>query len=347
MILGGNIAITATIMFIGSDCYAQLMYLMVAGLPYLICDSKLGNKRLYLSALIIPLWLITVYAVNNGSPLFTLEEEVKVYVRFTFILMTTSFSIFLLYHFNKLSENQVSIIEEQNKKLEEKHKKLQQYNHMVSHDLKTPIANIEGYFSLLKLDLETDNEDINESMAGIESGIEQANKTIRDVVTAVKDINSMEYMVSVDIDKVAMEVKSSLSEMIRYSNAKIHCDFSQCSKVNFGELDLKSIFQNLISNAIKYVKQDSNPIIEIRSHKEKDNCVISFKDNGLGIDLENDGEKLFGIYERIHTNNREGTGIGLNMIKKIVELRGGKIEVESTINEGAIFSIFIPNKIFS
>lgn len=347
MILGGNIAITTTILLVGGDCYAQLMYLMVAGLPYLICDSKLGNKRLYLSAAVIPLWLISVSYTHSSAPVFLIDEEIKVVIRFTFILMTTSFSTFLLYNFNKLSETQVSIIEEQTKRLEEKNKKLQQYSHMISHDLKNPIANIEGFFSLLKMDLETDDEEITSYLSGIESGINQANKTIRDVITSLKDINSMEDLVNVNLNITVQEVKQNLSSIIKSSKAIIKTDFSQCPEVLFGELDMKSIFQNLISNSIKYTQSGTQPKIEILSFSDKKFNIISVKDNGLGINMKQDGAKLFDIYERIHTNNAEGTGIGLNMIKKIIELRGGKIEVESTIDVGSTFTVYIPNKIFS
>ena len=89
------------------------------------------------------------------------------------------------------------------------------------------------------------------------------------------------------------------------------------------------------------------PEINISTYKQDDYSVIKVKDNGLGIDLKKDRKKLFDIYKRIHTNKTEGTGIGLNMINKIVELRGGKIEVESDLGKGSTFFVFIPNKIFS
>jgi signal transduction histidine kinase len=99
-----------------------------------------------------------------------------------------------------------------------------------------------------------------------------------------------------------------------------------------------SIFFNLISNSIKYRQDDQPPIIEITALNEKNKIELIFKDNGLGMNLQRNGDEVFGLYKRFH-HHIEGKGIGLYMVKAQVETLGGKITVDSGINNGTTFKI--------
>ncbi len=102
--------------------------------------------------------------------------------------------------------------------------------------------------------------------------------------------------------------------------------------------DIRSILQNLIHNSIKYSKEA--PIINITSWKENNKLWIKVKDYGMGIDLERYRHKLFKMFSRLHPQAKvEGTGIGLYLVKQLVERNGGKIDVESKPNEGTTFTL--------
>ena len=101
---------------------------------------------------------------------------------------------------------------------------------------------------------------------------------------------------------------------------------------------MHSIFNNLIRNSIKYRNPDQQPLITIKSTKENGKIILTFKDNGLGIDLNKHGTKVFGLYKRFHTHLK-GKGIGLFMVKAQVEALGGQITIASEINKGTEFTI--------
>jgi signal transduction histidine kinase len=102
---------------------------------------------------------------------------------------------------------------------------------------------------------------------------------------------------------------------------------------------MQSIFYNLISNSVKYRQPNLAPVIEIKSRKRQNKIELSFRDNCMGIDLTKNGDQVFGLYKRFHTNEIQGKGIGLFMVKTQVEAIGGTISVHSEVNKGTEFKI--------
>jgi len=147
-----------------------------------------------------------------------------------------------------------------------------------------------------------------------------------------------EDWVFVDFKTLVEGVQTSLGIEIQKENAKIICNFSEVAGMETNRGYLHSIFLNLITNAIKYRKPELNPIIEISSALKDNTLTISFCDNGLGIDLETNDKKIFGLYKRFNSNVA-GKGMGLFITKTQVELLGGKIFVESEVGVGTIFRL--------
>ena len=127
---------------------------------------------------------------------------------------------------------------------------------------------------------------------------------------------------------------------INECNAKIRVDFSACETIVFPSVHLHHILLNLISNALKYRNPATPPIIDVTTSKSEEHVCLMVKDNGLGIDLDAYGSKLFGLFQRFHLET-EGDGVGLHMVKNIVESFGGSIQVESKPNEGSTFNVYL------
>ena len=129
--------------------------------------------------------------------------------------------------------------------------------------------------------------------------------------------------------------------MIIKNSVVVSCNFDEISELTMLKSYLYSIFQNLIVNSIKYRRSETSPVISIKSEVKNGKAIISFEDNGKGIDLEKYGPQLFGLYKRFDFTV-EGKGMGLFMVKMQVENLGGTITVESEPDKGTRFLIELP-----
>ncbi|MBA3985967.1 MAG: GHKL domain-containing protein [Flavobacteriales bacterium] len=146
----------------------------------------------------------------------------------------------------------------------------------------------------------------------------------------------------IDCDKILHEVLKDFALSIKENGAEIHSD--KLPVLN-GYVHLKSVFQNLLSNAIKYKKDGMDPLINITVQDKEKEWLFAIKDNGIGIEKKY-YHKLFVIFQRLHTRAEyPGTGIGLANCKKVIELHGGKIWVESELGKGSAFYFTIPKTI--
>ncbi|QMU29154.1 PAS domain-containing sensor histidine kinase [Adhaeribacter radiodurans] len=223
---------------------------------------------------------------------------------------------------------------------------LDNFIYTASHDLKAPILNIEGLIHALlrqltaagfKLSLVQDITDF------ILESVQRFKRTIAhltEVSKLQKEYSSEPILVS--LNAVLADVQSDLKATIQESQAKIELDIHHCPTVCSSEKNLRSIIYNLLSNAIKYRSAERALIIRLNCQKEEKYQVLSVQDNGLGIDLSQQ-HKLFIMFNRLH-DHVDGSGMGLYMVKKIVENIGGKIEVQSNVNEGSTFKVYFPLK---
>ncbi len=227
--------------------------------------------------------------------------------------------------------------------LQVKNKNLKQFAYMVSHNLRSPIVKIQGLANLLESDKEGDseNEKILKYITLEINNLDNVIKDMNDIITAT-DNEGMKYEY-VDFATELGLIQSVLDEAITESRAEIRSDF----KASAGTVTVKgyiySIIYNLVSNAIKYRSPDRQPNIHISTSICSKFICFSIKDNGMGIDMEKNGAKIFELYKRLHGKTIPGKGIGLSMVKIQVEAMGGKIEVESHLNEGSTFKVCLPH----
>ncbi len=223
--------------------------------------------------------------------------------------------------------------------LERKNKELEQFAYVASHDLQEPLRTTSSFVELFKKQYQGK---IDEKADKYLDFIVQASDRMKILIKDLLDysrIGRKTELKQVDCNVVLSEVLADLNKAIREVNAEIVSD--QLPVINGYPTELKQLFQNLISNSIKFRKENAHPQIKISVRKVNDYWQFSFEDNGIGID-ERYHEKIFIIFQRLHTRNEfEGSGIGLAHCKKIVELHGGKIWVESKPGEGSTFHFTI------
>jgi PAS domain S-box-containing protein len=219
-------------------------------------------------------------------------------------------------------------------------KNLEQFAYVVSHNLRAPIAHIVGISNLLKGNIS--NEDRKRSEAFLFNAAEQLDHTIKDLVKILQAKTELiEHKEIVRLPELIDVVKLSIQSLIEKEQAEIIVDFSEVSQLNTIKSYMHSVFFNLVSNSIKYRQLHRAPVIHIKSELRNERVRISFKDNGMGIDLKQYGEKIFGLYKRFHLNI-EGKGLGLFMAKTQLEVLGGTINVRSEPDEGTEFIIELP-----
>jgi PAS domain S-box-containing protein len=219
----------------------------------------------------------------------------------------------------------------------QRNKDLEQFSYIVSHNLRAPVANIIGISELLQgqldpADKETLSNELFTSVKKLDSVIRDLNYILQ-IKYAVKEKKEL-----VRFDELVADIKISIDNLLRNDDVDIETDFTDASMMPTLKSYLYSIFFNLITNSIKYHKPGEKPRIHIKSRREGKKIVLTFKDNGLGIDLEKRGRQIFGMYKRFHMHT-EGKGMGLYMVKTQVELLGGKITVDSKVNMGTEFTI--------
>lgn len=220
---------------------------------------------------------------------------------------------------------------------------LDNFIYTASHDLKAPILNIEGLVNLLNKSLRPDargNERVKSLMEMIHTSIGRFKETIKDLAEVAKvQSNAEEEVAEIPFDAILEEVKSNIQSLFDESDATIRTDFSEVPAIYYSKKNLRSIMYNLVSNAIKYRSPERPLQIDITTSRPDDeHILLSVQDNGLGI-REKDQAKVFMMFKRLH-QHVEGTGIGMAIVKKIIDNSSGKIELESKEGKGSLFKIY-------
>jgi PAS domain S-box-containing protein len=219
---------------------------------------------------------------------------------------------------------------------------LDNFVYTASHDLKAPIANIEGLLSTLvdSLDEECKPEEIVYSIIKmINASIEKFKNVIIDLTEISKaQKSSVNKVQKCNFSNIFEEIKTSIDPLIKTSKAVINTDFAKCPDIMYSRKNLRSIFYNILSNAIKYRSPDRACQIAIKTEIHDKFIVFSIIDNGLGMRPEIISQ-IFNMFKRFHTHV-EGSGVGLYIVKRIVENSGGKIDVESEEGKGSTFKVY-------
>jgi signal transduction histidine kinase len=219
---------------------------------------------------------------------------------------------------------------------------LENFIYTASHDLKSPITNIEGLINVLTSKLSKEgweDETTRGVLEMIRGSIGRFKGTIADL-TQISKISQENGQVNgkVNVADTIEEVLLDMRREMEETGVQLVVAVKDCPQISFSKKNLKSVISNLLSNSIKYRALDRPAHIQVSCHQTLEYIVLSIQDNGLGID-ETKKNKIFAMFTRLHTHV-EGSGIGLYMVKKILENAAGRIKVESKVGEGSTFSAY-------
>ncbi|WP_127127666.1 sensor histidine kinase [Pseudoflavitalea rhizosphaerae] len=226
-------------------------------------------------------------------------------------------------------------VKQRTAELEVKNRELETFAYVASHDLQEPLRTTTSFVDLLRkryygqLDNNADQ---------VLDYISQSSDRMKVLIHNLLDYSRLgkeKELVTLCCNELLQDVLHDLDQSIRETNASIQSE--PLPQITGYKTEMKQLFQNLVSNSIKFRKNNSDPVITVKAEKDNGSWTFSFKDNGIGINTAFH-EKIFVLFKRLHKrSDYEGTGIGLAYCKKIVELHGGKIWVESVPDEGCTF----------
>ena len=235
-------------------------------------------------------------------------------------------------------------LEAQNARLVRTNEDLDNFVYTASHDLKQPINNMAGIFEELTRTAYFRDPDAVKLITYFERSLAQIYATIDDLGAIVQGQRQQQEIPAEDVPLAPLlaEVIASLQDQVTRLGATFDLDLATCPSVRFVRPNLQSALFNLFGNALKYAAPGRPPHVRFSSAPDAatGRPVLTVQDNGLGIDLERFGPQLFQLFRRFHPHV-EGTGVGLYLINRIVQNRGGRLEVSSVVDEGTTFRIYL------
>lgn len=236
----------------------------------------------------------------------------------------------------------VTELEQTKNELELKNKELSQFAYMVSHDLKEPLNTVLSFANLIN---EDHKDSLNDETKELFSFMTETVARMKTLIADILDYSTIGHekeLGVINCNELFSIIQKDLAAKISQENAKITVD--KLPVIKGYKTELRVLFQNLISNALKFRKPEVSPEIHIEA-KQDNGWIFSVKDNGIGISKENQ-ETIFGVFKRLHSRSEiEGSGIGLAHCKKIVDLHQGEIWVSSELGKGSTFYVKVSDKL--
>ena len=219
---------------------------------------------------------------------------------------------------------------------------LDTFVYTASHDLKGPITNIEGLLQALLEELPPKSQvgQVAHVLRLMQDSVNRFQHTIEHLTAIARLQQDIDQLLPpVRLADVIRDVRLDLAPLLAETGGELIVDVQACETLPFAEKNLHSVVYNLLSNAFKYRHPDRVPQVRIHCRTEEPYWALEIHDNGLGLSITPD-RPLFGLFQRFH-NHVEGSGVGLYMVKKMVENVGGRIEVQSELGVGSVFTVYL------
>tara|TARA_R110000868_G_scaffold186236_1_gene428500 strand:- start:1555 stop:3213 length:1659 start_codon:yes stop_codon:yes gene_type:complete len=229
------------------------------------------------------------------------------------------------------------------RELTQNNKDLKQFSYITSHNFRAPLSNLTGLLNLLE-DIPVTNPELQEILNGFNKSTHLLNETINDLtkVMVIKDNPSIQKEVVI-LKEVFENIFSQLTLQINTHQPIVTIDFEKAPVLEINKPYIESILLNLLTNSIKYKSENKILKISVSTYELENYTKLIFEDNGIGIDLERNHDKVFGLYQRFH-NYPDSKGLGLYLVKSQVEAMGGTISIDSQVDKGTIFTLTFKNK---
>ena len=260
---------------------------------------------------------------------------------FWFSLLLTLTLGLLLFAIKKNLEE----ISKQKRDLEKLNQELDRFVHTVSHDIAGPLTTIVGYAAFLEKKYAPLLDDQGKNcINGVRKGATRMNLLIKDMLELTRMSRLKNPFTKVAVQELIDAAISNCDFLIRQSQAQIIIE-KKLPEIVCDRIKMTAVFFNLISNAVKFAKPETPPIITINWDETHEYYTFTIKDNGVGIDPKHH-EEIFEIFKRLHPlDQHDGSGVGLTIVKAAVEDQGGQIRVESTLDQGATFIFTVPKNL--
>lgn len=257
---------------------------------------------------------------------------------------------------DKIRENS-AILEEKNHELEKMNKELQQFAYISSHDLQEPLRKIQTFSNqIIDREFENLSEIGKDRFQRMQNAAQRMQTLINDLLTYSRTNTQERKLIKTDLNLIIEDVREDLADELLHKNASFNVQKIDC-EVEIIPFQFHQLLYNLVSNSLKFAREGVDPVIEIECEIQKgahfkcdrlipdiDYCHIRFSDNGIGFE-QHYNEKIFEVFQRLHGREvYQGTGIGLAIVKKIIDNHNGAIKAEGEPGKGAIFNIFFPTK---
>ncbi len=220
----------------------------------------------------------------------------------------------------------------------DQNKRLQNFAHIVSHNIRSHVVNISGIVDILNAsDEKTEQEKLMRMLKASTDKLSETTDNLNDIITIQNNLDNSRTRLN--LREEIIKTGNSINSISTNNNTSIINDVNESVFLDVVPSYLESILLNMMTNAIKYRSPERDPIIRLYTEQDKDYTILCIQDNGIGIDLDMHGKKLFGMYKTFHSN-KDARGLGLFITKTQIESMNGKIEVESTPNSGSTFKIY-------
>ena len=220
---------------------------------------------------------------------------------------------------------------------------LDNFIYTASHDLKAPITNIEGLLGTLADELPATSHvgDVPLVLELMHGSVARFKRTLEHLTDIARlQQQHAQAPTQVGLADVVEDVRQELLPQLREAGAQLDLVVPADITIRFSAKNLRSVVYNLLSNAIKYRSPDRPALVQLRCTTTAEHHILTVADNGLGLEAGREAH-LFGLFKRLHTHV-EGSGIGLYMVKKMVENANGRIEVQSQLGHGSTFTVYFP-----
>lgn len=219
--------------------------------------------------------------------------------------------------------------------LQDKNNELERFTYTVSHDLKAPLITIGGFAGLLERDIKSNNEErVKKGVTRILDAVNKMERLLNELLSLSRIGRMINEPQEVAFEELAKEAVSLAQGRLAVTKMQVRIE-AGLPLVKVDRIRIVEVIQNLLENASKFMGGQTNPEIVIGARQENETWIFFVRDNGIGIDPAYH-ERVFGLFNKLDPNT-EGTGVGLALVKRIVEFHGGKVWVESQVGKGATF----------